>query len=71
MRWHVSWNWFWRLLLDYRALYAAFTPGVTPPQKVRSLVTFLSDWFVRHPLKPALHGRNQALNDVVHNGEEL
>ena len=57
--------------LDDRALYAAFTPGVTPPQKVRSLVTFLSDWFVRHPLKPALHGRNQALTDVVHNGEEL
>lgn len=36
--------------LDDRQLYGAFTPGVTPPKKVRSLVAFLSDWFVRHPL---------------------
>ena len=35
--------------LEDRPLYAAFTPGVTPPQKVRSLIAFLSDWFVRHP----------------------
>jgi DNA-binding transcriptional LysR family regulator len=37
--------------LDERSLYAAFTPGVTPPQKVRSLIAFLNDWFARHPLK--------------------
>jgi len=36
--------------LDDRQLYAAFTPGVTPPKKVRSLIDFLSEWFVRHPL---------------------
>lgn len=39
--------------LDDRPLYAALTPGVTPPKKVRNLITFLREWFVRHPLKLA------------------
>jgi DNA-binding transcriptional LysR family regulator len=51
--------------LDDRSLYAAFTPGVTPPQKVRSLIAFLSDWFIRHPLKPALAGRLQPHADAA------
>lgn len=56
--------------LDDRPLYAAFTPGVTPPQKVRSLIAFLSDWFVRHPLKPALTGR-QKTRSAAHNEAEV
>ena len=38
--------------VEERTLYAAFAPG-SAPQKVRSLLAFLSDWFRRHPFKPA------------------
>ena len=33
-----------------RPLYAAFAPGGPPPEKVHSLVTYLGDWFRKHPL---------------------
>jgi DNA-binding transcriptional LysR family regulator len=33
-----------------RPLYAAFAPGGPPPEKVHSLITYLSDWFRKHPL---------------------
>ena len=35
---------------DKRPLYAAYTPGDHIPRKVRSLLTFLGNWFQRHPL---------------------
>jgi DNA-binding transcriptional LysR family regulator len=33
-----------------RPLYAAFAPGGSPPEKVHSLVTYLGEWFRKHPL---------------------
>jgi DNA-binding transcriptional LysR family regulator len=33
-----------------RPLYAAFAPGGPPPEKVHSLITYLSEWFRKHPL---------------------
>ena len=33
-----------------RPLYAAFAPGGPPPEKVHSLVSYLGDWFRKHPL---------------------
>ena len=37
--------------LEERPLYAGFAPAGAMPQKVRSLLTFLSEWFKGHSLK--------------------
>ena len=43
--------------LESRPLYAAYAPGGDVPRKVRTLITFLSDWFRARALTPDDPGR--------------